>query len=169
MIKRGAHMNRRERRDMVKRLQKTGMKRDEAIKIVDDLHGKEKLREQNEAIFSEGQRCQVNYDFVVNNDSIPEDYKAWAEQNKDRMLLITKTRQEARGKEVQFAEDVLDQWHSIEYFIPVTVATIKMEDGTTRTINLGGGITDVNDPRIQSALANALNNEKENDNGKGEI
>lgn len=153
-------MNRKERRQMVKSLQKTGMKREEAIKTVEDLRAKEEIQQIDPAIFVEGQKCQL-LPFLNKNSGYSKEYSSWLEQHRDIVFTVKQFKDTPEGRKITLEEDITHQWHDCKLFTPVAVARIKMNDGTTQTVTLGSDIINSNDPHIQEMVQNLLKSQNE--------
>lgn len=107
-------MNRAERRNTVKNLQKKGMKRDSARDFVDRVDYAEHSFAQEE--HWEGEKVKLNYDRITSYRDYPkmhQAYKDFVEENKDKVLTVEfdeirkKEAEKNKGKSslVQFAED----------------------------------------------------------------
>ena len=99
-----------------------------------------------------------------------EEFKQWVVENKDKIFTVEyepvrkETNSYDRGLNVNFVEDTHEpKWllHT-DTLIPVPMARIKLNDGTETLVELDG-ITDVNDPRIQTKINEAM----EEKNGSG--
>ena len=92
-----------------------------------------------------------------------EDFRQWVEENRDKIFTVeyepTRKQTNAYDKmwNVNFVEDTHNpKWllHT-DTLILVPTATIKLNDGTQTTVELDG-ITDINDPKIQEKINEAM-------------
>lgn len=156
-------MNREQKRAQIKQLQKKGMKKSEAARLVNQFADSLQLEE--------GATVKLNYDLMT---SLPdwnnqrEEYKAWVEAHKDEYMTVEwdARRKEANTRDkkimVCLKEDETDpKWlfHS-SVLTPVAVATVKMNSGEEVKVNLDG-VTDINDERIQTMVNEALLKEEQ--------
>jgi len=143
-------MNRAERRKMEKIYRHGGMNKAMAKEVVNANYRAEALKE--------GQKCKFNYEFIIRHPDFKkqkDEFRDWVIAHKDDTLTVDQIRN--RGYEVTFVEDTNEEklWHHVETLIPIASATIKLNDGTEKTVLLDG-VTSTEDARIQEEINKAL-------------
>ena len=88
-------MNRKQRRAEINRLQKSGIKRAEAIKVVETYYSVKALEE--------GKRVKLNYEFMIRHPDWKnqrDDFKDWVTAHKDEVFTVEydKTKKEKKAK-----------------------------------------------------------------------
>lgn len=150
-------MNRKERRQMQRNLQKAGLKHEQAKLYVEDTY--------TNIEYKEGQICRLNYELIIRHPDYkfqPDEFKEWLFNNKNSTLTIDKTylpNDKSTSKKVinTFKEDDHEpKWevHS-DAIIPIAQAKIKLNNGDQIDVPLGN-VTDVNDPSIIEKVNQAL-------------
>ena len=159
-------MNRKDRRAQTKILQKTAkISRADAKKLVEMKYSHYPLEE--------GTKVKLNWELIKRHPDWKiqrKDYKEWVEAHKDEVFTVewdeNRKRNNTSDKKflVCLKEDETDpKWlFYSSTLIPLPVATVKLDDGTEKDIV----INDANDikstDRIQNAINEALEREKEN-------
>ena len=159
-------MNREQKRAQIRQLQKKGMKKADAERLVNHFVDSLKLEE--------GATVKLNYELMT---SLPdwknqrEEYKAWVEAHKDEYLTVEwdarRKEIDARDKKIMVClkeDETEPKWlfHS-SVLTPVAVATVKMDSGEEIKVNLDG-VNDINDDRIQTVINEALEKEAKKTN-----
>ena len=139
-------MNRQQRRLQMKAFRKSGLSKEQAKATVNAYY-------MGEA-FKAGQKAKFNWELIIRNPQFnqqKDEFREWVTSHKDEVLTVEETRY--NGTEVTFVEDESQEkfWHKTMTLIPVASATIKLNDGTVKSVNLDG-INDVNDPKIMEEV-----------------
>lgn len=159
-------MNRKDRRAQTKILQKTAkISRADAKKLVEMKYSHYPLEE--------GTKVKLNWELIKRHPDWKiqrKDYKEWVEAHKDEVFTVewdeNRKRNNTSDKKflVCLKEDETNpKWlFYSSTLIPLPVATVKLDDGTEKDIV----INDVNDiksvDKIQDAINEALEREKNN-------
>lgn len=95
--------NREERRKMSRRLKKTGLSIDAATELL-----ARRVQAAAAEPLSEGEQVRLNYDSIVNMPGYPkrtEAYRAFVEENRDRVFTVAYDDKHTSGRCVLLAED----------------------------------------------------------------
>lgn len=157
-------MNRQQRRAEVKNLQKRGVKRSAAQSIVEKYY--------NNIELEEGATVKLNYELMCRHPDWKiqrDDFKEWVTTHKDEYFTVEwdekRKANNSKDKKIMVClkEDTTEpKWlFHTDTLIPIATAKVKLDSGKEVKVNLDG-VTDVNDPRIQAAVNEALEREKIN-------
>lgn len=157
-------MNRQQRRAEVKNLQKRGVKRSAAQSIVEKYY--------NNIELEEGATVKLNYELMCRHPDWKiqrDDFKEWVTTHKDEHFTVEwdekRKANNSKDKKIMVClkEDTTEpKWlFHTDTLIPIATAKVKLDSGKEVKVNLDG-VTDVNDPRIQAAVNEALEREKIN-------
>jgi len=143
-------MNRQERRLYEKKLRKSGMSKEVAKQTVKAIYGAQPM--------SVGQKCKLNYQLIIRHPDFKKQkdvFVNWIKDNENSILTVSEIR--SNGMEVTFEEDKNEPklWHHVETLTPIATATIKLDDGTEKVVNLDG-VTTTEDPKIQEEINKAM-------------
>jgi hypothetical protein len=155
-------MNREQRRAEVKRLQKKGVKRGVAKRLVEKYYTNIELEE--------GTTVKLNYELMSRHPDWKiqrDDFKAWVTEHKDEYFTVEwdeqRKAQNSLDKKLMVClkEDTTEpKWlFHTDTLIHVASAKVKLDSGEEIKVNLDG-VTDPNDARIQEAVNEALAREK---------
>lgn len=157
-------MNRQQKRAEIKNLQKRGLKRDVAKKMVEQYYTNVELEE--------GTAVKLNYELMSRHPDWKiqrDDFKEWVTAHKDEYFTVEwdarRKENNTRDKKIMVClkEDTTEpKWlFHTDTLIPIATAKVKLDSGKEVKVNLDG-VTDANDPRIQAAVNEALEREKNN-------
>lgn len=155
-------MNRQQRREQVKKLQREGVKRTAAKNLVEKYYALE---------LEEGTRVKINYEFCIRHPewaNQDEDFKAWVEEHKDEIFTVEYDNERVPQNSVGYKVNVCLKEDTTEpkwlfhaaTLTPIPTCTVDLEDGESFKIDLDG-INDANDPRIQEMVNKAIEERKE--------
>lgn len=157
-------MNRQQRRAEVKNLQRKGVKREVAKALVEKYYTNVELEE--------GATVKLNYELMSRHPDWKiqrDDFKEWVTSHKDDYFTVEwdekRKAKNSTDKKIMVClkEDATEpKWlFHTDTLIPIATAKVKLDSGEEVKVNLDG-VTDVNDPRIQAAVNEALEREKIN-------
>ena len=152
-------MNRKQRRAEINRLQKSGIKRAEAIKVVETYYSVKALEE--------GKRVKLNYEIMIRHPDWKnqrDDFKDWVTAHKDEVFTVEydKTKKEKKANDMKtmvcLKEDTTDpKWlFHASCLTEIATGRIKLNDGKEVKFDIADSSSD---EKINKAVQEALDRE----------